>query len=184
MAKRKIYSAEELLYMDRDALIQIYNREAERRNKQITRARGEGAEAGLTGSRVSILKPGTTKSNEEIVAGLQGMYGRAELTKTQMVKDLSTLFGNDSDEFRQELNRMLKENPGQGFNIARKYADAVEKARTGEAQSWRDIYYQAMENAVDSGEIESESSMDKAETVFDYDHLTLDIIEEMLGRIQ
>lgn len=184
MAKRKIYSAEELLYMDREELIQIYNREAERRNKQITRARAVGAEAGLTGARVSILKKGSKMSNEEIVTRVQGMYGRAELTKTQMVNDLSTLFGNDSDEFRAELNRMLNENPGQGFNIAQKYADVVEKARTGEAQSWRDIYYKALKNAVDSQELESASSMDKAETVFDYDHLTLDIIEEMLGRIQ
>ena len=139
MAKRKIYSAEEMLYMDREELIQIYNREAERRNKQITRAREAGAEAGLTGSRVSILRPGTKISSEEIISRVQGMYGRSELTKTQMVKDLSVLFGNDSDEFRAELTRMLKENPGQGFNIAQKYADAVEKARTGEAQSWRDI---------------------------------------------
>lgn len=184
MPKRKIYSVEEMLHMDREKLIEIHNREAERRNKQITRNRGRGVEAGFTGTRVSIIKKGTKMSNEDIIRRTQQMYTRAELNLSQMVSDISHLFGNDTPEFRQELREMLKEDPQKGYEIARKYSDKIEDAAAGKMESWRSIWYSAAKVAYAIGELPGFTGGEKNGTIFDYDELSLDVIDQIMDYLK
>lgn len=184
MAKRKIYTIEEMLHMDREELIQIHNREAERRNKQIGRNRGRGVEAGFTGTRVSRLKPGTRMSNEEIIRRTQQMYSRAELNLSEMVSDISHLFGNDTPEFRRNLRQMLKEDPQKGYEIARKYADKIEDAAAGKMESWRSIWYTAARIAHAIGDLPGFTSGEKSGSIFDYDELSLDVIDQIMDYLK
>lgn len=168
MPKRTIYSAEELLYMDKEELIRIHNREAERHNKQVTRAKGRGVSAGLTGKRVSPLSKNSRMSVEDITERLLNLYDRADLTLTGMLNDIADVFGNDSKEFKRDLKRKLKEDPNKGFEIARDYADTMQQIKRGKKRSWRAVYYEALVRAVESHEIESFAHVDRVGTDFDY----------------
>ena len=155
MAKRKvkIYTAEELLSMSKEEVIEIYNREAERRNKQITRARKRGITPRATGRRKSRLSKKTKISKEEIIKRYQETKAAGDVTIQGMIDDVARMYGNESAAFKAQLRALLDKNPGQFSAIYERYKNIMVAQATGELKSWREIYYETLKNAVETNRV-------------------------------
>lgn len=186
MAKRKIYSAEELLNMNKDELIKIYNREAERHNKQVTRAKKRGIEGTVTGKRQTVLKPSTKISKEEIIKRYQESTAANDLTWPGMIRDIAAAMGNKSEAYIKALEKELRKNPKKAAEIINKYRKIYTRSAMGgmKTPALRDIYYEALTRAIETGEIESRSPIDRRGTIFDYEGPDLDVVINLLDRIK
>ena len=100
--KPQVFTIEDLLDMPRNELISIYNRNAERINKQITRAKKKDR-AGFYDisereKRVPILGKGTRARRRDILGGILSMQeetytGRELQTRKEMRDTIADMFG-------------------------------------------------------------------------------------------
>lgn len=97
MSKPKIYGYEELIRMDRQQLIEIYNRNVERINRQVSRMKKVAPN--LKSPELKRLprfrKKDESKSNRDIVKDIVGAQNRKGLAKAnaKTMNDISVLVG-------------------------------------------------------------------------------------------
>lgn len=162
----KTFSAEEMLEWNKAELIKEYNKTAERHNKRITRARARGITPAATGRRRSRLSSKTKISKQEMVKRIQEMNA-SDITVAGMIDDIARMYGNQTKAFKDQLNQLLKEEPGVFSSIYQKYRELMVGIKTGKFTDWRAIYYETLSYAVETKEIRWYYPDDKRGTIWD-----------------
>lgn len=198
MAKKVTkYSVEDLLYMPKEELIKIHNREAERRNKQITRAKKRGASTDVTGRRRTRLSLKTHFSRKEIIRRYQEMINAPDITLEGMIKDIAHAMAPDNEEFYNHLLNIFRKDSAAAIKALNMYKKLITEKKLGKLSSWRDVYYESLKQAwltkraVPKGKrgttvITSFSPTDRRRTVYDIplDELTTKDILQILEGIR
>lgn len=197
MAKKvTFHSAEELWSMDYSDVLKIYNRSAERYNKQITRAKKRGINLDIIGgdTRPKVYRnKKTSPTKARLIAEYQihrirfgenineeGIQKKYE----QFVNDMAEIFGNETEAFKKSLERMLASGSVAAQQILNLYRDAVSKVSTGKLSGDRGAYYEALKRDVNNLNIDSFAPSDREGTVYDYgDHPTMEAMNALLKHI-